>query len=302
MLDDAPDGPNVELVRGRLLAEPSSQDRSLHLVFHGMNVDMQRPADLAVGLESTGRWTYGVAEPGEPSLTVHVGPGRELTLKTAKATEKVQGPITVKIDAAGALATTKEAAAPEWLAGPESSAEQTARRAKFLEEFAENRPVLTDVVSATESPDPEVKAEAVAMLRGLGDLSLLTPILERPEDPAARRAALAQIREELASGEAAARRAWDQLESDLGEADRARLGKLLLGFAREEAKPAVIEELVESLSPREPSLAVRELAIDNLRRLTGRDAPAYDADEPEQGHADWRKLLEEGVLKPVAGN
>ncbi len=300
VLDDAPDdGPNVELVRGRLLAEPSSAPLPLHVTFQGMTVDMTRPADLAVGLESTRRWTYGVAEPAEPALTIHVGPGGELAMKTVKSAEKVKGPATVRLDAAGAVTPVK-GDAPGWLTGPESSAESTARREKFLKEFAEDRPVLADVVSATESADPDVKADAVATLRALGDLSLLTPILERPEDPAARRAAIAAIREELASGEAASRRAWDQLELDLGSADRARLGKLLLGYTAEDATPAAIEDLVESLSSREPSPGLRELAIDNLRRLTGRDAPAYDPDEPEQGYAAWRKLQEDGALKPAA--
>lgn len=300
VLDDSPDdGPNVELVRGRLLAEPSSSPLPLHVTFQGMTVDMTRPADLAVGLESTGRWSYGVTEPAEPALTIHVGPGGELAMKTVKSTEKVKGPATVRLDATGAVTPVKEAA-PGWLTGPESSAESTAHREKFLKEFAEDRPVLADVVSATESADPEVKADAVATLRGLGDLSLLTPILERPEDPVARRAAIAAIREELASGEAASRRAWDQLEQDLGPDNRGRLGKLLLGYTAEDATPAAIEDLVETLSSREPSPGLRELAIDNLRRLTGRDAPAYDPDKPEQGYAAWRKLREDGALKPVA--
>ncbi|WP_337174203.1 hypothetical protein [Paludisphaera sp.] len=301
-LDDPADGGvNIELVRGRILAETSSQARSLHVACQGVGVELQRPAGLAVGVESARRWEYGVAAPVAPALVVHVAAGGELTLKTAKATQKVQGPAVARVDAAGAVTTAKEAAPAEWLSGPEASAERTAGREKFLAEFAEDRPVLADVVSATESDDPDVKAAAVAMLRGLGDLSLLTPILERPEDPVARRAAIAAIREELASGEAAARRAWDQIEADMGAADRARLARLLPGLSAKDATPEAIEELVESLSPREPSLAVRELAYDNLRRSTGREAPAYDADAPEQGYAAWRKLLEDGALKPVAG-
>lgn len=300
--DAADDGPNVELVRGRVLAEPSSEARPLHVTFQGMTVDMGRPADLAVGVESTGRFNYGVARPPAPSLTVHVGPGGELALKTVKGSEKVKGPADVQIDAAGVMTTVKGAESPEWLAGPVSSADSTARRERFLKEFSEDRPVLADVVSATESTDPDVKVEAIAALRGLGDLSLLTPILERPEDPVARRATIAELREELSSGDGAARRAWEQLEADLGGGDRARLGRLLLGYTAEDAAaPGAIEGLVESLSAGEPSRGLRELAIDNLRRVTGRDAPAYDPDKPEQGYAAWRKLLDDGALKPAAG-
>ncbi len=298
--DDVPgDGPTVDLVRGRLLAEPSSAPRTSRVSFSGAVVEMQRPADLSVGLESVPAWTYGAAAPAAPELTVYVGPGGELPLKTVQATETVKGPAAVRVDASGATTPVADAAAPDWLSGPDSSAESSARRGRFMEKFSEDRPVLADVVAATEDPDPDVKAEAVAMLRGLGDVSFLTPIMERAEDPAARRAAIAAIREELASGGAAARRTWEQLELDLGAADGARLGKLLIGFSAQEATPAVIEDLVAALSVDEPSVGLRELAFDNLRRLTGRDAPEYDPDKPEPGHAAWRKLWEEGALKPA---
>lgn len=300
--DPAADGgANVELIRGRLAAEPSSSARPLHLTFQGQTLDLDIPPDLAVGFDSTGRWSYGVAEPGGPPLLVHVGPGGDLTLKTIKSKETVKGPATLRITAAGAIETVKDAPAPEWLSAPPSSAEATALREKYLKEFAADRPVLADVVAATESSDPDVKKMAIAALRGLGDLSLLTPVLDRRDDPAGRQAAIAAIREELSSGQAAARRAWDQLQLDFGDTDRVRLGKLLLGYTPEDAaKPETMQELVDDLSPREESLAVRELAFDNLKRLTGRETPAFDADHPEQGHAAWRKLLDDGQLKPAA--
>ncbi|AMV37128.1 hypothetical protein [Planctomyces sp. SH-PL62] len=294
-------GPSVELVRGRILAEPTSAAGPLHVSFQGRIVDLDRPADLALGFDSDGHWAYGRAATGQPPLTIHVGPGGEVAIKTVKATEKVKGPASVRVDAAGAIERLTDARAPEWITEKPASAELTALREHCLKEFSEDRPVLADIVSATENDDADVKRMAVAALRGLGDLSLLTPILDRPGDPAARRAAVAAIREELSSGEAASRRAWDQLQLDFGDYDRDRLGKLLLGFApADAARPETLASLVKDLSPDEESLAVRELAIDNLIRLTGRDAPAYDADRPEQGYAAWRKLLDDGALKPAA--
>lgn len=300
--DPATDGGgNVELVRGRIVAEPSSAARPLHLSFQGQTLDLDLPADLAVGFESTGRWTYGNVDSAGPPLMIHVGPGGELTLKGIKAKETVKGPATVRVTPAGVIEPVKDAPTPEWLASPPSSAELTALREKYLKEFATERPVLADVVAATESTDADVKKMAISALRGLGDLSLLTPVLDRRDDPAGRQAAIAAIREELASGEAAARRAWDQLQLDFGDTNRTRLAKLLAGYSADDAaKPETMEQLVDSLSPREESLAVRELAFDNLKRLTQRDAPAYDADHPEQGYAAWRKLLDDGQLKPAA--
>ncbi|MDG3005743.1 hypothetical protein [Paludisphaera mucosa] len=302
LLPAAPDGgPTLELVRGRLLAEPSSAAKPLHVGFQGQTVDMERPADLAVGFEASGGWTYGQAEPVAPTLTIHVGPGGELALKTVKAKETVKGPASIRLNAAGAVERLKDAAPPDWFANAPASADLTARRERYLKEFSDDRPVLADVVSATESEDVDDKRMAIAALRGLGDLSLLTPILDRPNDPAARQAAIVAIRQELTAGEASSRRAWDQLQLDFGATDRGRLGKLLLGFPpADAARPETLTELVEDLSPREESLALRELAVDNLRRLTGRNAPPYDADHPEQGYADWRKLLDDGELKPAA--
>ncbi|WP_165243946.1 hypothetical protein [Paludisphaera soli] len=294
-------GPALELVRGRLLAEPSTSGGPLHVAFQGRTVDLERPADLAVGFESDARWSYGVSPSDAPSLTIHVGPGGELAIKGVKATETVKGPASVRLNAAGAVERLEGANAPEWLAGAPTSAELTALRERCLKEFAEDRPVLADIVSATENEDPDVKRMAVAALRGLGDLSLLTPILDRPADPEARQAAIAAIREELAAGEAASRRAWEQLQLDFGAVDRNRLGKLLLGFpAADAASAETLESLVQDLAPTEESLAVRELAIDNLKRLTGREAPAYDVDRPEQGYAAWRKLLDDRQLRPAA--
>ena len=299
--EPADEGPALELIRGRLLAEPSSVARPLHVSYQGQTLDMERPADLAVGFEAASPWAYGGSATEQPALTIHVGPGGELALRTVKAKETIKGPASARINASGNLERLNDATPPDWLVAGSSSAELTDLRERFMKEFTEDRPVLADIVSATESDDPEVKGLAIASLRALGDLSLLTPILDRPEDPIARRAAIAELRTELASGEASARRVGEQLQLDFGANDRNRVGKLLAGYSAEDVERSdPFQQLVDGLSPREESLAVRELAIDNLRRLTGRDAPAYDADKPEPGFAAWRTLLEGGALRPAA--
>jgi hypothetical protein len=158
--------------------------------------------------------------------------------------------------------------------------------------------VLADLVSATENENAEIKTLAIAALRGLGDLSLLTPILDRPSDPVARQAAIAALRAQIAQGGAAAQRVWDQLDLDFGPADGAKIQKLLVGFSDEEAaKTATLRALVDDLGPRNEALGIRELVYDNLKTLTGKASIPYDADHPEAGHAAWNRLLEAGTLK-----
>ena len=59
---------------------------------------------------------------------------------------------------------------------------------QFLEQFSKDRPVLADIVLATESDSPVTKKLAILAVKAMGDLSFLTPILSarRPQRPAER--------------------------------------------------------------------------------------------------------------------
>lgn len=294
---NAADEPVIGLLHGRVVVEPSSSPAVVHCVFTGRTIDLEQPADAAVGLQLMNGWVFGRPMPEAGVLGVHASQG-EIPLSMDKAKETLTGPGTILATSSGRFDRLNDAKPPSWAIEPDRSPETADLRARFLKEFSVDRPVLADLVSATESQSAEIKSLAISGLRALGDLSLLTPILDRPSDPVARQAAIAAIRDQLALGGAAEQRTWDQLVDDFGPDVGATLQKLLAGFSDEEAADdAIFKKLVNDVSLRQPSLGIRELAFDSLKRLTGRTTIAYDADHPEPGYAAWNRLLEAGNLK-----
>ena len=290
--------PALDIARGRILVEPSPSETPIHVTFGGRALDVTPPAGAAIGLELANGWKYGAPVENGPALAVHAITG-ETALRMGDARETLTGPGAILASAGGAFERPAESAPPEWLAHPQPpTPEEAAQIDDYLAQLPDDRPILTDIVSATDNEDPEIKTLAINGLRALGDLSFLTPILDRPGDPDARQAAMAALRDHLSAGGARTGRDWEQLQLDLGSTDRAWLEKLLLGFNAEDASKAeTYENLVQDLSPRNESIGLRELAYDNLKRLSGRTTIPYDADDPEAGFAAWSKLLDDGELR-----
>ena len=91
--------------------------------------------------------------------------------------------------------------------------------------------------------------------------------------------------------------------NNFGAAQAENVEKLLVGFSPKEAKDeATYEGLVQLLSGTDETLVgVRELALDNLQSLTGRDDLGYDPDKPEgKGLKAWKDLLHDHELHPPA--
>jgi len=291
------DSPALGLAHGRLVVEPSSSPASLRVLFAGRTLNVEQPSDASVGIELLSRRAYGQPAAAAASLAVHASNG-DVALGLDKAKEKLTGPKTILAGSDGRFERPAGAKPPSWAIEPDRSPEATELRTRFRKEFSIDRPVLADLVSATENENAEIKTLAIFALRGLGDLSLLTPILDRPGDPVARRAAIDALRDQVAQGGPAAQRVWDQLELDFGPAEGAKIQKLLVGFGDDEAaKSATFRALVDDLGTRNEALGVRELSYDNLKSLTGRTSIPFDADHPEAGHAAWNRLLEAGTLK-----
>ncbi|MFO0910250.1 MAG: hypothetical protein U0794_18220, partial [Isosphaeraceae bacterium] len=94
----------------------------------------------------------------------------------------------------------------------------------------------------------------------------------------------------------------DQLKRELGDELALTAEKLLVGYDDTEAKDeATYDQLVQLLgSTDDAELGIRELALDNLRQLTGRDDHEYDPEKPEgAGLRAWRELLKNHDLKPA---
>ena len=292
------EAPALDVAHGRVVIEPSPSNAPIHVTFGGRALDVKPPADAAIGLEVLSAWKHGQPAGVGPVLAVLATEG-ETELSMGPSRENLTGPGVILAISDGAFVRPEESKPPEWLTrSTQPSEEEAALIETYLNQFSDDRPVLADIASATDSDDLEIKTLAISGLRALGDLSFLTPILDRPDDPEARQATIAALRDQLATGGALANRGWEQLQIDFGEFDRAWLQKLFLGFSDEDAaKPQTYEELVQNLSPRNDSIGVRELAFDNLKRLSGRTTVPYDADEPEAGHAAWKQLLDNGELR-----
>jgi hypothetical protein len=168
--------------------------------------------------------------------------------------------------------------------------------------FHPGRPVLTEIVAASEDQNADIKQLAILAIKSMGDMTYLMPLLSRKNDPAVRLAALAAIRSFTALGPEAAGQVRDKLVQEFGEDTASVAGKMLVGFSSQEAaNPQLFGQLIALLSPEEGSLGVRELAIDTLKRLTGHDDKGYDPDHPEgKGLAAWRDLDRQGKLRLAA--
>ena len=75
--------------------------------------------------------------------------------------------------------------------------------------------------------------------------------------------------------------------------------KLLLGYSEAEAKAdSTYTQLVADL--KDPQLAVRQLAVDNLISLTGRDDMEFDPDKPDAaGLKSWQDWLVQRKANPA---
>src|SRR5262249_6228183 len=148
----------------------------------------------------------------------------------------------------------------------------------------------------------ENKQLAVAALAALGDLSLLMPTLSRPNDPVARRATLAAIRGYMMQGPEASGRVRAELDDQFGENLGGLAQHMLIGYTPQEGtKPGLLTRLAGLLSPEQESIGLRELALDTLKRLTGRDDLGYDPDKPAgKGLDAWNDLVRRNELRPAA--
>ena len=83
--------------------------------------------------------------------------------------------------------------------------------------FHPGRPVLTEIVTASEDENADIKRFSILALKSLGDLSLLMPMLSRKDDPVARRSALAAIRAYMGLGPTPRNAVREQLVEEFGD-------------------------------------------------------------------------------------
>ena len=301
MSKTASDPPAIELADGRALVDASAPAGTIKVEFSGRTVSIDRPSQVPLGLERTGKWTYGQAadacpRPGDPclrggdqagpgsgqgdSLGARHGPGRR-----ERPVAGQQGQDAARVDDRN-RATLKDQKLGE----------------QFLQQFSPDRPILADMVAATENESPVTKKLAIFGVKAMGDFSLLTPILYRPGDPSARQSTVAALRWVLSQGPQARKRLREQLDAEFGAELGQVIEKLLVGYNPEEAaNKETLTRLVEFLLRAvDQSLVVRELALDNLKAITGRGDLGYNPENPDEKSLNaWKSAVNKEQPKPA---
>ena len=192
---------------------------------------------------------------------------------------------------------------PPWAGDSAQSPEDIKARDQFSKIFHAGRPVLTEIVAALEDNGVANKQLSILALKSMGEMSYLMPLLSRKDEPAVRKGACSlQSGRTRRLGPAASGAVREQLVAEFGEEKASVVGKMLVGFSSQEAaSPQLLGQLVALLSPEEESVGVRELALDTLKQLTGRESKGIDPDHPEgKGLSTWMDLERQGKLRVAA--
>ena len=158
------------------------------------------------------------------------------------------------------------------------------------------------LLNAVEDPKDQIRRAGVKAFGTLGQIDLVMDLLAKEKSPLHRQAAIETLRTILDQGGEAADQVGKELSDRYAydETVAQTLKKLLDGYSAQElqADPKILGQLVGLLES--PELPVRELAIDVLATVTGRDHLGYDADNPTRTDNAWKQLLSKKELKIAA--
>jgi hypothetical protein len=286
------------LAQGRVVLRAGSSALPFEIQFAGKSVLITPPPGGTVGVERISRFEPGVPESAASVLRVY-GVEGEVLLQAGETKDNLTSPGWLTWD--GSKWTDRsDKPPPDWVTETKPSQFDKLLGDRFFNYMRPNRPVIANIMEAHEDEEKDVRRLSLRALRAVGDLSYITPDLRKADDPTARREAIRVLRAALAQGPDSAKALHDQLEREFGSPQAATIEKLLIGFnAREARDEATYAALVKSLSA--PEVAVRELALDNLRSLTGRNDLQYDPDKFEgPGLTAWSELLRQHELHPPA--
>lgn len=304
LLPHAPDAPPAfDLVHGQIVIRRPEAGK-FRVVFGKQAVDVDATSDAVFGMERVDRNAYGQPVNQAKPLGTLCQQG-EVTLKGVGDPQKLRAMNVALIGPTGKVQAGQGDALPPWLSQPEPSPLELHLKEQFIKMFHPGRPLLTEIVGALDDDRAEVKQLAVEALGAIGDLSYLMPTLSRPNDPVARRATIGAIHDYMMRGPEASARVRDELNQLLGDELGEVAHHMLIGYTPEEfARPDVAGRLVNLLSPEHQEdgiIGVRELALETLKRMTGRDDLGYNPDRPAgKGFDAWNDLLRRNELKPPA--
>jgi hypothetical protein len=291
--------PAIELLQGRLLLRQPPAG-SLKVVFAERTATLELSPEDSLALARSNQRLEGLIPAQAPRLEIYCIQG-EPSVTVDQKHESISPSTLVTVETTGKSDRINLDSLPPWSTETEPSSTEQQLRARFVKLFHPGAKIVAEVVAASEDDRAEIRELAVLALKSLGDLSFLIPLLSRTDDRVTRLSALAAVREYIGRGPDDAKRALDQLVGEFGDETGARIGKMLLGFNQEEtAKPETYQRLVALLAPEQMAVALRELALDTLKRLTGRGDLGYDPDHPEgKGLTTWKELQRKGDLRPT---
>ncbi len=286
----------MELLRGQIVLASASPPVTYPIRFEGQVMSVTPPQGGEVGIERLPYLQPGQAEPSPLRLRIYVPQGTAL-LKVGQVEEKLNGPGEISLMATGQFTERGRQPVPGWVAATTPSPYSKEVATQFTSYFRSGRPILSDLVEAMDDTQKDVKRLAVFALGTIGDTESVVAGLDRKDDPAVHQAVVQVLRDGLAAGGESARSIRSALVRQYDEIWAAVTERMLAGFDPKDARDeAVLAKLVEYLDTA-PSRGTRELALDNLRSLTGRDSLEYDPDSPEgKGLKAWQDLVRKKEL------
>lgn len=290
----------ISLSQGRVLLHGTTPSAPFDVQFSGRLISITPPPGGVVGLERFNRRERGSPKALSPILRVYVAEG-EASLLANDAKETLKAPGSIAYDPTQGWTDRSSDPAPSWVSDAEPTPFDLQVGEQFLSFFPQDRPVPAAIVEALDSDQREIRQLAISALRAMGDISFVVPLLSN-EDSVNRRTAVRVLRAYMAEGEEAARTLRKELDSSFGTEQAEKVEKLLVGYTDKEAKDSkTYEALVKLLESKDENLiGLRELAIDNLQTLTGRDDLGYDPAKPEgKGLKAWQDLRRDNELRPV---
>jgi hypothetical protein len=291
----------LDLGHGRVVLKGATPAAPFAIQLGKKTVEITPPPGTLVGVERVNQRSPGVSVASDPTLLIYATEG-EVALQGDDAKETLSGPGSITYDSQRSWTGIDKNPPPGWVNESKPSPYDLQVGEQLQRYFRPGRSVLANLVEALEDDQKDVRRLAISATRSAGGIALIVPLLHQEENPVSRRAAITVLRSHLGEGPDASRELHSQLESTFGADLAERVEKLLVGYtAKEASDEATYKKLVDDLSS--PEVAVRELALETLQSLTGRDDLGYNPDHPTgKGLTAWKNLSNSRELKPVAAS
>ncbi len=287
----------LALAQGKVVIRSQGAKTTIVLI-EGQPIEFRPPVGIPIGLARVDNWPAGAREPAAPSCVIY-SPEGQVELNSGGTAETLSGPGSVVFQLPARFTDATSEAPPNWVTAESPPEVDLLTGQDFATYFDPKVSTIRALVEAVEDEQPTVRRLAVSTLGVLGGIDMVLSALIRPEDPTTRRAAVAALRDYADKSPKAAQELREALVQFNGEAWATIVYKLLSGYSDEEAgQQTTYVQLVGLLGHQD--VGVRDLALEQLMRLTGRDALQYDPEVPTgAGLEAWRALLRGGDIRPA---